>query len=112
MTEKGSGERRGFVFVTYTSFEAVDKVTDKPFHKIGEKEVGWFGGGREGGKLSCLYRQTDKGPSLSVGRSSMLELVLTSGKEVGWFGGGTRTERLTDPKVTFILSWQKIPVHV
>lgn len=44
MTEKGSGERRGFVFVTYTTFEAVDKVTDKSFHKIGEKEVGLLAG--------------------------------------------------------------------
>ena len=83
VTEKGSGERRGFVFVTYTSFEAVDKVTDKPFHKIGEKEVGWFGGGREG---NFTGRNSDKGPSLSVGRSSCPNLW-----ERGWFGGGRET---------------------
>ena len=39
VTDKGSDNRRGFVFVTYTSEAPVDKVTEKSFHKIDSATV-------------------------------------------------------------------------
>ena len=40
MTDKSADKRRrGFVFVTYTTEEAVDRVTQVQFHSIGETKV-------------------------------------------------------------------------
>lgn len=39
VTEKGQDRRRGFVFVTYTTEEAVDKITQIQFHTIQDTKV-------------------------------------------------------------------------
>ena len=39
MTEKGNARRRGFVFVTYTTEDAVDRITEVSFHTIEGSQV-------------------------------------------------------------------------
>ena len=40
VTDKGTTRRRGFVFVTYTTEDAVDKITEISFHTIEGAKVG------------------------------------------------------------------------
>ena len=39
MTDKGTGKRRGFVFVEFTTDEAADKATVETFHTIDDVQV-------------------------------------------------------------------------
>jgi hypothetical protein len=38
--DKATRTRRGFVFVTFTSFDPVDVITEQSFRQIGSTEVG------------------------------------------------------------------------
>ena len=39
VTDKASGKRRGFVFVTFVSMDSVDTCTEKSFHTVASHQV-------------------------------------------------------------------------